>query len=389
MIRIRRTFHDPVRLRDALANAAQVVLDLETTGLRRHDRIVAVGALFDRDAHILMTDEHRDVSSTRLRINHQDLRDALAPLSQRRDLVAVFHNAAFDLAMLERAGVQVGCRVHDTLKLLKLWDSDRGREFADDSGTGSRIPRIDHRFGESLNYKLKDVAKHLLNVCPREYPGEMSMLGLPELVHYLKSDLIVTSTLYDLVWRRLTMEDRGYHESLIVPITSMLVRMTVLGVHADAAFVDAESQRLLDLMASISSLHEKRFGQRLDAGDFALRGWVYVHGLRCHRIRSGKKRELSLRNEHILELMQSEELPMTRESLSLLHDYKLAQSLMTRLRSLGKHVDGSTSRIYSTFSDSQASGRVSSTHPNLQQIAKEVGPDQKKRFVSEPFSKTV
>lgn len=68
MIRIRTTSHDPGRLWTALAGATTVVVDLETTGLHRHDRIVAAGVLIDRDAHILITQEDRDLSSLSKRV---------------------------------------------------------------------------------------------------------------------------------------------------------------------------------------------------------------------------------------------------------------------------------------------------------------------------------
>src|SRR5262249_36229273 len=158
----------------------------ETTGLHRHDRIVAAGVLIDRDAHILITDEHRDLSSLARRVRSADLRQALDPLASRTDLVAVFHHAAFDVAMLERAGVPVNCHIYDTLRLLKLYDSDRGPEAGDGTGTGSRLPRFERRYREAMNYKLKDVARHLLNLQAQQFPGDPPMLPCDRLVRYLK-----------------------------------------------------------------------------------------------------------------------------------------------------------------------------------------------------------
>jgi hypothetical protein len=208
-------------------------------------------------------------------------------------------------------------------------------------------------------------------------------------VRYLKSDLLVTRGLYDWLQKRLTAEDRDYNAGLIAPITPLLVRMSLRGVLADPDIIAAESDRLLQLMAAISQAHAGRFGQRLDVGDFHLRGWDYFRGLRCRIIRSGKKRLPSLRTEHLGELYHEADSAATRGSLALLHDYKLAQGLMTRLRALLRYVDPQTRRIYSGFDDFQASGRVSSTRPNLQQVARQVGPGQKKEFRSDPFRETV
>lgn len=165
--------------------------------------------------------------------------------------------------------------------------------------------------------------------------------------------------------------------------------MSTRGVMADPDFISVESNRLLQLMVAISDAHAKRFGQRLDVGDFHLRGWIYFRGLRCRLLRSGKKNQPSLRVEDILRLHHETDARAKRESLALIHDYKLAQSLMIRLRALGRYVDPNTRRIHSSFSDFQASGRVSSTRPNLQQIARQVGPGEKKQFISDAFRENI
>ena len=127
-------------------------------------------------------------------------------------------------------------------------------------------------------------------------------------------------------------------------------------------------------------MHEAKFGQRLDVGDVQLRDWVYKHGLRCRRICTGKKRQLSMRGQDLLELRCEERKPEAQESLALILDYKLAQSQMMRLRSLENKIDRHTARIHSVFNDIQSSGRVSSRRPNLQQIAKMIGPKQTERI---------
>ncbi|MDY3555982.1 DNA polymerase [Gemmata sp. JC717] len=383
MIRVRKTHFDPTRLRHALGRADRVVIDLETTGLGRHDRIVAVGVLADRDAHILLTAEHGDLSGLPYRVDPARIAWALEPLATRPELVVVFHNAVFDLGVLGRAGVEVRARVHDTLKLLKLLDPDRGVE-KDDGGVGSRMPRLDRRFSEPLNYRLKDVARTLLVLQAQDYPGGVARLPFDRLVRYLKSDLLVTELLYRYLQQRLAADDRDYNERLVAPVTPLLVGLTLTGVQADSAFLAAEVDRLRNLLAAISAAHAERFAQPLDVGDVALRRWIYGPGLGCRVISSGKGRLPSLKAEDLVRLA-GEGSPAAKDSLALIHDYKLAQGLLTRLAALERHVDPATGRIHSTFNDLQATGRVSSTRPNLQQVAGEVGPGRKKQFRSERF----
>ena len=389
---IRSTMHDPGKCRAALAGASLAIIDLETTGISRHDRIVAVGVLIDRDAFVMVTDEHHDVSSVGTRVTLGEVHEALLPLSLRKDLVVVFHNAAFDLTMLERHGMHVGCTVHDTMKLLKLIDSDRGREQDDGFGTGTHDARYERRYGERLNYRLKDVARHMLNINPQDFPGNVDRLRLDTLVAYLKSDLITTRILYDCLSQSLDVTDRSYNDTLIAPVTPLLVRMTTSGVEADPDFIDEESDRLEQLMESISETHIRCFGIGLDVGDFALRGWIYFKrdGLRCEIIPTGKKKLPSLRTPD-LKVLRDQIVAQSRvkESLGLIHDYQLVRSQMIRLRSLAKHVDRKSRRIHSNFNDFQSSGRVSSTNPNLQQIAKTVGEGKGRRLLSDGFQHVV
>lgn len=381
---IRTTSFDARKCADALAVADTAVLDLETTGIRRHDQIVAAGIFIDGDAHMLITEKHLDLSSNGIRISLQSLRHALDSLRTKTDLSVIMHNAAFDVGMLERAGVNVNCKVIDTMKLLKLDDSDRGREF-DAGESGSQVPRLFRSTGEQLNYKLKDLARHLLHVQPLDFPGNVETQPVSQLVRYLKSDLVVTSMLYKHLYGSTERECIEYYTRLGASITTQLVRMSNAGIAADPEFIDHESERLLKLMRHISNEHFQCYGQRLDVGDWYLRKWIYYDGLKCRVIRSGKNRLPSLRSQDLLKLRSEGFSFSKKRSLELIHDYKQLQSLMTRLRSLRTHVCDQTSRIYSTFNDTQSSGRVSSTNPNLQQIANTLATGARKQLVSESF----
>ena len=376
MIHIHSTNYSPLLCALAIAGASVIYVDLETTGLHDYDQIVAAGVLVGHTAHILFTNQHKDISSLSYRVDLEGLRLALSPLSVRRDLIVVFQNAVYDMAMLERLGIRVNCVVHDTWKLHKLRDSDRGPDVDEETGVGTYWPRRERRFNEPLSYKLKDVARHLLGIGAIDFPGDMTRLPLNELVRYLKSDLLVTREYYRFLRHRLGQRYWRYNAALVSPITPILVRMSLRGVQADTTFITGESQRLLSMMAEASVIHEAKFGQRLDVGDVYLRDWIYKHGLGCRRIYSGKKRQLSVRGQDLLELICEETRPEVQESLALIYDYKLAQNQMMRMRPLEGHVDRHTSRIHSTFNDIQSSGRVSSRRPNLQQIAKMIGPKQ-------------
>ncbi len=383
----RTTSFDAQKCFNAIQTAKSIVIDLETTGLSRHDCIVAVGVLCARDAHILITESHRNVSSFGLRITTEQLRSTLSPLTYRNDLQVTMHNATFDLGMLERAGIKVNCKVYDTFKVLKLHDSDRGWEqgAASSAGASGQSARLLRSTGEYLNYKLKDVARSQLNLVAKDFPGKVENRHLNELVPYLKSDLAVTSLLREHLDRNIDPKIFEYNEALVSPITKTLVRMSNLGVQADLGFIRHESNRLLELMSSISDLHCQQYGQRLDVGDHDLRKWIYHYGLKCPRVYSGKQKQLSLRATDLLDLRKRASCDKIRSSLELILDYKQIQSLMRRIKGLEKHVCRHNGRIFSSFNDVQSSGRVSSSKPNLQQLASELKFGGRKQLISPMF----
>src|SRR5262249_35041775 len=124
--------HDPGECKQALARTVSpVVVDLETTGLLRHDQIVSAGLLIDGVAYILFA-RSRHASITKLPVS--TFYDALRPL-ERKDLVIIGHNFLYDLGCLRREEIVVQGEIRDTLKILRLIDQDRGRE--------GKKPRID------------------------------------------------------------------------------------------------------------------------------------------------------------------------------------------------------------------------------------------------------
>ena len=59
-----------------------------------------------------------------------------------------------------------------------------------------------------------------------------------------------------------------------------------------------------------------------------------------------------------------------RDSLELIRDYRRFASLKMRLTGYAAAIDPSDGRIHSTFDNRQSTGRISSSNPNLQQLAK-------------------
>lgn len=362
--------HDPGECKQALARTVTpVVVDLETTGLRRHDQMVSAGLLIDGVAHILFA---RSMHASIFNIPLTTLYDALRPL-ERPDLTIVGHNTIFDLSVLRREGIVVQGDVRDTLKLLRLIDQDRGRQ-----GKGSDIkrPRRDltapDGISDLLNYKLKDVVGQLLHIRMPHLPGRMELEPYEKHARYLACDLVGTWKLYNHLWPQLSWSERQYYKTLVSPLIHILVAMSHTGVHADAAFAVEKANQLDALMQRLSANHERQFGVPLGMDRKQMADWLF-HRLRlpvAKRKRLGRKVSPSLDSNTLKRLIAYTEDENAKASLRMIQEYREAASLLVRLRSLPRHIDRPTSRVHSQFDDRQATGRVSSRYPNLQQVAK-------------------
>ncbi len=378
--RLKPVSHCPVQCAAALEQASLAYCDLETTGVGRSDGLVSAGLLVDNQPFVLFF-ESVSITTTKHCLSLQRLQAALAPL-RRPDLTVVFHNAFFDPHVLARNGIDVRCQIHDTQQLLKLLDSDRGGK--DGGGRVHRQYRGADGRGAKLNYRLKDVTLHLLNIRAEHFPGAMAALDYDRHVRYLLSDLIVTRELYRYLTTQLRPQDLAYYREYVAPVTPLLVKMALDGVLVDREFIASESKRLNQLRASISDAHQRQFGIALDIGNYHLRQWVY-HRLGCRAVRyvkQGKRRVPSLDAKTMKRLRRETTDPFVQASLALIHDYFLARSLWSRLRKLARFADRQSGRVHSQWHDMQHSGRTSSTKPNLQQLAKLVGPHEQKEFIS-------
>lgn len=382
--------HDPRQCQAALARTAgPVVADLETTGLQRCDQIVSAGLLVDKTVYVLFArSSHVSIRNLSL----AEFRDALRPL-ERTDLIVIAHNALFDLGFLKREGIRVCGEVRDTLKLHRLLDQDRGVERAgsakknplrlldqdggvERAGSAKHNPRRDLLAPDGapmyLDYKLKHVAGQLLGIKMPHLPGSIELAPYDVHATYLTCDLVGTKALHDYLWPKLGDLLRTYYQTMVAPLIPILRDMTDWGVVGDREFINTECQRLKKLMNALSEEHKQKHGLSLGMNHEQMSDWLF-RTLRLPVLkqqRQGQKFVPSLDSKVLDALKAYSEDQRVKDSLKLIQEYRQAASLLVGLRSLTKYVDRQTGRIYSLFDDRQSSGRISSTYPNLQQLAK-------------------
>ena len=370
--------NQPLELRQALESTdSPTVLDLETSGLTRHDDLVSVGVLVDGVPHILFVYTRYIPVITK-----QTLQHALAPLATRDDLVVVGHNISFDLGFLTRAGINVRCIIHDSELLLRLCDSDRGKNK---DIISARIDRLAPPGSpEVLNYRLKDVVPQLLNIGMVGYDETtpMETLAYEQHVVYLTSDLLGTAALYNYLIGRLTPGQLAYYAGYVAPITPVLVAMTEVGIRLDTQFVNTQVARLQKLMVQLSKEHKETYGVPLGMNQREQCEWLFgtttlglqptsFRKLSAHERALGLPRVPSLDSDHLATLaITCAGNTVASGSLSLIRDYRQATNLLVGVKKLLPYWSPRDGRIHTRLRDTQSTGRISSTKPNLQGLTK-------------------
>ena len=283
--------------------------------------------------------------------------------------------------MLEREGIHVVGTIHDTEKMLRLLDCDRGKNKDVLSARIDRcVPPGSH--DRLLNYKLKNVVPQLLHRKMVGFNNAIPMASLPYIQHvtYLTSDLIGTGLLYDFLINQLTPVEARYHDRLIAPLTPILVQMMETGITLDPIFIRTETAVLTGLMESLSSQHEGLYGHALDTMNYhQVISWLFGElGLAVRQRKKRTKAQIkmgvhhgdpSLKDAH-LKLLQSVYASNQRVvgSLKLIRAYRKLSWLEEDLQKCIPHLDSGTRRVHTSLRDTLATGRIASTEPNLQGI---------------------
>ena len=168
-------------------------------------------------------------------------------------------------------------------------------------------------------------------------------------------------------------ELKQYHDRLCAPLTPLLVGMTETGVLADPDFIRAECGRLDALATDLAARHQALYGVSIDETAAQAR-WLW--GTLRLKPLPGKVKHLGARWVPSLDADHLDDLrarhahnPRIADSLALIASYRRANSLRSKLRGLLRRVEHD-GRIHTSLVDRQATGRISSSKPNLQQVAR-------------------
>jgi len=343
------TIEDPERLLGCLAGLpkgeAILAIDTETDSLdARRAGAVGISLCWEPGIAYYLPIGHREGKNLDL----ESVRRYLGPVLLDDRIEKVGQNLKFDLHVLQRLGLQVRGRLFDTLLASYLLDPDRPHDL--DSLTADRLG---HR---------KIPTRDLIGSGKEQ--TTMDRLPIERVRDYAAEDADAAFRLHESLLDDLRHRDQeDLFRRLEAPLVPVLVAMEQAGVYVDVSMLGALSAGMqVDQDRLASEIH------RLAGTEFTINSPVQLAQVLFERLKLPKGRKTKTgysTDSEVLERLAAD-APIAR---AVLEYRQIAKLLSTYAEALPRLVDPETGRIHGLFHQRvAATGRLSSSNPNLQNI---------------------
>lgn len=359
-----------------LKTVKELSVDLETTGLDAMQCNIVGIALCAKEgrAFYIDVDDPFNTPSTKLfesgSVRHGvDVNlvvESLKPILQNQSIGKIGQNLKFDALILKRYGIDVQPIAFDTMLASFILDPDRHHNLdaLSERWLGYKTVSITELIGEKRGQQksMKDVDLKLIT----EYAGEDADVAL-KLKHMM----------YAVLRREKLLE---LAETVEFPLERVLVTMEFNGVRIDS---DALGD-LADFMRKESARLEKEIwketGEEFTIGSPKQLAEVLFEKL---MLPVGRKTKTGYSTDSGVLSELAETFPIAQ----LVLDYRQVEKLRsTYVEALPRLINPRTGRVHTTYNQTvAATGRLSSTDPNLQNIPirTELGQRIRKAFVAQ------
>ena len=284
-------------------------------------------------------------------VNRGEYIEALRPLLEDVNVAKIGQNIKFDIMVLRRAGIELCGARYDTMLLHYIIDSEarHSLDFIAEQQLGETITDIETLIGKG--------AKQL----------SLDMVATERIAEYASERVDVTFRLKDVLYKR--VEELGmkelYHR-IEEPMIDVLADMELTGVRVDCEALAHYGVALNDHLARLEKeICEMADEPTLNINSSRQLGEVLFGKLRItQKPKMTKTKQYSTDEEYLTGF--AKEFPIVDKIL----EYRGVKKLLsTYVEALPKLVNRTTDRIHTSYNQAvTATGRLSSTNPNLQNI---------------------
>ncbi len=356
--RIVRTKDELPELAETLAKQERFALDTETTSTDpMMASLVGISVSWKDGQGVYVPTPLPDGTQT------EAILDALKP-AFLSDALKVGQHLKYDLLVLDRHGAQVAGPLFDTLVAHYLIAPEEEHN-------------LDAIARKYLSYRMVPITALI-----GTGRNQKSMRDVPidDVGPYACEDADVTLRLYPILSEKLAeVKMTEIAETMEFPLVRVLEKMEKEGIRVDAKMLAEISRTLGDDIKKLETAIYEAAGESFNIGSTAQLGTILFDKLGLRVVSKTSTGKPSTKENVLFELSTEHPLP------GLVLDWrKLAKLKSTYVDSLGDLRHPETMRIHTSFNQTiTATGRLSSSNPNLQNIPvrTEVGREIRRAFV--------
>lgn len=350
------TFEGVLQLGERMASAPAFCFDTETDSLDVMGLHIVGLSVCMEEGHAFYITMPEQLEEARMWLT------ALQPVFEDPDVVKVAQNLKFDMEVLLRYGVRVSGPCFDTLLAHYLLEPEQKHNM-------DRLA-FQYLSYETVSYKdLLGDKKRL-----RDVP-------LEDLKDYACEDADITFRLYRLFGPMLRERDAWpLFEQVEMPLVPVLAAMERKGVRVDTEYLKGYSGLLQERIARLEQDIYRMAGEEFNIASPRQLGVILFEKLRISENAKMTKTKQYQTGEDVLQ-----KLVRTHPIVQAVLDYRGLQKLRsTYTDAFQQLVNPQTGRVHTSFNQAvTATGRLSSSNPNLQNIPvrNEEGKEIRKAFV--------
>lgn len=283
-------------------------------------------------------------------------------------IAKVGHNIKYDYGVLKQSGITLSPIISDTMIASYLLNPD-GRAY-----------NLDALAAQELQHQTIPITE-LIGVGREQ--KKMSAVPLPLIAVYAAEDAEVTLRLHEIFDPKIKSEGlTRVLEELEVPLIPVLAHMEGTGIKVDTALLQKLGKRMAKRIIKLKKDIWDSAGE-----EFNINSTLQLRRILYEKLLIPTDGLARTQTGYSTAAAELEKIRKLHPIISLLEEYReLTKLLNTYIETLPQLVDSKTGRIYTSFNQTiAATGRLSSTNPNLQNIPArtELGQEIRAAFVAE------
>jgi len=356
---------------DQLQQAERFAFDTETTSLDYMSAELVGLSLCIAPGQAAYVPFNHDYEGAPEQLDQRVVLEAIAPYLNDPNKCVIGQHLKYDINVLARYGVSITSPIHDTMLLSYVLNSVVTRHNMDDLAQfylGYKTTKFEEIAGKGVKQKT------------------FNEIELEAASHYAAEDADITLRLFDVLWAMIEAEPSLHHVYMTIerPLVQILSTMERHGVMLD---VDRLNEQSAEIGSSLERLEKEAHslaGEVFNLGSPKQLQHIFFEKLGLPVLKKTPKGQPSTNEAVLQELALDYPLPHV-----ILRHRSLSKLKSTYTDQLPKQVRPDTGRLHTSYHQAvAATGRLSSTDPNLQNIPirTEEGRRVRKAFITAPGS---